>query len=129
MNYDEACIYAQKDPRFLFEKRTGGNPGYSWSLLSTIDGSTVWKNSYVEHKVTGKTRAQQIECPDARDNQKIGLGNQILKASYPVGNQGFCHTIILTKLYFVFLPRFSHTMTFPRIISKYLSHHTCLNRL
>ena len=38
-------------------------------------------------------RARQIECLDARDNQKTGLGNQILKASCPVGNQDF--TILL----------------------------------
>ena len=50
--------YAQKDPRFLFEKRRG-QPWEFWSLVSTIDGSnyprTVWKNSYAEHDVTGKT--------------------------------------------------------------------------
>ena len=61
MDYDEACImhltpglvhnilkavgvyrisvpYAQKDPRFLFEKRRGP-PREGWSLFSTIDGT------------------------------------------------------------------------------------------
>ena len=32
--------YAQKDPRFLFEKRRG-QPREFWSLVSTIDGSTL----------------------------------------------------------------------------------------
>ena len=62
MDYDEACSmhlglewsttsqrlwvyrisvpYAQKDPRFLFEKRRG-QPWEFWSLVSTIDGSTL----------------------------------------------------------------------------------------
>ena len=60
MNYDVSCIvllewfttsqrlwvytisvpYAQKDPRFLFEKRRG-QPREFWSLVSTIDGSTL----------------------------------------------------------------------------------------
>ena len=38
------------------------------------------------------SRARQIGCPDARNNQKIGLGNQILEASCPGGNQHFCQT-------------------------------------
>ena len=59
MDYDEACFmhltpgvvhnfpqlrisapYAQKDPRFLFEKRRG-QPREFWSLVSTINGSTL----------------------------------------------------------------------------------------
>ena len=32
--------YAQKDPRFLFEKRRG-QPWEYWSLVSTIDGCTL----------------------------------------------------------------------------------------
>ena len=32
--------YAQKDPRFLFEKRRG-QPRDFWPLVSTIDGSTL----------------------------------------------------------------------------------------
>ena len=32
--------YAQTDPRFLFEKRRG-QPQEFWSLVSTIDGSTL----------------------------------------------------------------------------------------
>ena len=62
MDYDEACFmhltpgvvhnfqrlwvyrisvpYAQKDPRFLFEK-IRGQPREFWSLVSTIDGSTL----------------------------------------------------------------------------------------
>ena len=44
--------YAQKDPRFLFEKRRG-QPQEFWSLVSTIDGRTVWKICYAEQ--TGKT--------------------------------------------------------------------------
>ena len=32
--------YAQKDPRFLFEKKRG-QPWEFWSLVSTIDGSTL----------------------------------------------------------------------------------------
>ena len=47
----------------------------------------------VLHQAIIEPRARQIGCPDARDNQKTDLGNQILKASCPVGNQGFCHTI------------------------------------
>ena len=51
--------YAQKDPRLLFEKRRG-QPQEFWSLVSTIDGSTlpqdcVEEQLYAEHKVTGKT--------------------------------------------------------------------------
>ena len=64
IDYDEACVmhltpgvvhnfpkavgvgyrisvpYAHKDPRFLFEKRRG-QPREFWSLVSTIDGSTL----------------------------------------------------------------------------------------
>ena len=101
----KSAPYAQKDPRFLFEKRRW-QPREFWSLDSTIDGSTlgetlkftgrsphiqqpaaaslyrksylenaaafwlqlvvmdfdvspyprtVWKNSYTEHEITGKT--------------------------------------------------------------------------
>ena len=46
-------------------EREGGNPGNSGlSIVSTIDGKlvhyhrTVWKNSYAEHEVTGKTYNQ-----------------------------------------------------------------------
>ena len=55
---------SQKDPRFLFEKRRGQSQEF-WSLVSTIDGSTlpqdcyVWKESYAEHAVTGKTYNQE----------------------------------------------------------------------
>ena len=56
--YRISVHYAQKDPRFLFKKRRG-QPWEFWSLIPTIDGSnyprTVWKNSYAEHNVTGKT--------------------------------------------------------------------------
>ena len=58
VGYRISVPYAQKDPRFLFEKRRG-QPREFWSLVSTIDGSTlprtVWTNCYAEHKVTGKT--------------------------------------------------------------------------
>ena len=53
MDHDEACFmhltpgvvhisvpYAQKDARFPFEKRRG-QPREFWSLVSTIDGSTL----------------------------------------------------------------------------------------
>ena len=50
--------YAQKDPRFLFEKRRG-NPGYSGlssqQKMVVHYPRTVWKKSYAEHEVTGKT--------------------------------------------------------------------------
>ena len=56
--YRSSVPYAQKDPRFLFEKRRG-QPREFRSLVSTTDGSTllrtVWKICYAEHKVTGKT--------------------------------------------------------------------------
>ena len=56
--YRISVPYAQKDPRFLFEKRRE-NPGNS-GLLSQQQmvvhyPRTVWKNSYAEHLVTGKT--------------------------------------------------------------------------
>ena len=38
--YRISVPYAQKDPRFLFEKRRG-QPWEFWSLFSTIDGSTL----------------------------------------------------------------------------------------
>ena len=38
--YRISVPYAQKDPRFLFEKRRG-QPQEFWSLVSTIDGSTL----------------------------------------------------------------------------------------
>ena len=38
--YRISVPYAQKDPRFLFEKRRG-QPRKFWSLVSTIDGSTL----------------------------------------------------------------------------------------
>ena len=38
--YRISVPYAQKDPRFLFEKRRG-QPREFWSLISTIDGSTL----------------------------------------------------------------------------------------
>ena len=38
--YRISVPYAQKDPRFLFEKRRG-QPREFWSLASTIDGSTL----------------------------------------------------------------------------------------
>ena len=56
--YKISVPYAQKDPRFLFEKRRG-QLRELWSLISTIDGSTlprtVWKDGYAEREVTGKT--------------------------------------------------------------------------
>ena len=56
--YKISVPYAQKDPRFLFEKRRG-QPREFWSLVSTIDGSTLpqvgVKNCYAEHQVPGKT--------------------------------------------------------------------------
>ena len=67
MDYDEACIlllewsttsqklwvyrisvpYAQKDPRFLFEMRRWQSQEF-WSLVSTIDGSTLPKDCVEE---------------------------------------------------------------------------------
>ena len=38
--YRISVPYAQKDPRFLFEKRRG-QPREFWSLVSTIDSSTI----------------------------------------------------------------------------------------
>ena len=38
--YRIAVPYAQKDPRFPFEKRRG-QPREFWSLVSTIDGSAL----------------------------------------------------------------------------------------
>ena len=38
--YRISVPYAQKDPRFLLEKRRG-KPWEFWSLVSTIDGSTL----------------------------------------------------------------------------------------
>ena len=38
--YRISVPYAQKDPRFLFEK-VRGQPWEFWSLVSTIDGSTL----------------------------------------------------------------------------------------
>ena len=38
--YRISVPYAQKDPRFLFEKRMG-QPREFWSLRSTIDGSST----------------------------------------------------------------------------------------
>ena len=38
--YRISVPYAQKDPRFLFEKRRG-QPREFWSLVSTIDGGTL----------------------------------------------------------------------------------------
>ena len=38
--YRISVPYAQKDPRFLFEKKWG-QPRELWSLVSTIDGSTL----------------------------------------------------------------------------------------
>ena len=50
--------YAHKDPRFLFEKRKG-QPREFWSLVSTIDGSTLPQDfveeQLYEHEVSGKT--------------------------------------------------------------------------
>ena len=51
--YRISVPYAQKDPRFTFEKRRG-QPWEFWSLFSTIDGSTLPKDC-VEQEVTGKT--------------------------------------------------------------------------
>ena len=56
--YRSSVPYAQKDPRFLFEKRRG-QPREFWSLVSTIDGSTLPQDcvslcDYAEHEVTGK---------------------------------------------------------------------------
>ena len=54
--YRISVPYAQKDPRFLFEKRRG-QPQEFWSLVHYP--RTVWKNSYAaEHEVTGKTYIQ-----------------------------------------------------------------------
>ena len=50
--------YAQKDPRFLFQKRRAnpGNSGLSSQQKMVVHyPRTLWKNSYAEHKVTGKT--------------------------------------------------------------------------
>ena len=51
--------YAQKDPRFLFEKTRGspGNSGLSSQHESMVVHytRTVRKNSHAEHNVTGKT--------------------------------------------------------------------------
>ena len=48
--YRISVPYAQKDPRFLFEKRRG-QPWELWSLVSTIDGSTLPQHSVFEIKV------------------------------------------------------------------------------
>ena len=45
--YRISVAYAQKDPRFLFEKRRG-QPREFWSLVSTIDGSTLPQDCVVE---------------------------------------------------------------------------------
>ena len=52
--YRISVPYAHKDPRFLYEERRG-QPQEFWSLVLTIDGSTLPQNSYAKHKVTGKT--------------------------------------------------------------------------
>ena len=57
--YRNSVSYAQKDPRFLFEKGRG-QPRDLSSLVSTIDGSTLPQNCveeqlYAEQEVTGKT--------------------------------------------------------------------------
>ena len=56
--YRISVPYEQKYPRFLSEKRRG-QPQEFWSLVSTIDGSTLPQNCVeellAEHEVTGKT--------------------------------------------------------------------------
>ena len=57
--YRISVIHAQKYPRVLFEQRRE-QPREFWSLVSTIDGSTlpqdcVEEQLYTEHEVTGKT--------------------------------------------------------------------------
>ena len=42
--------YGQKDPRFLFKKRRG-QPWEFWSLVSTIDGSTLSQDCVEEQFV------------------------------------------------------------------------------
>ena len=56
--YRMSVPYAQKDPRFLFVKKRG-QPREFWSLVSTIDGSTlpqdcVEEQLFAEHEVTGE---------------------------------------------------------------------------
>ena len=53
--YRISVPYAQKDPRFLFEKRRR-QPREFWSLFSTIDGSTLPQDCV---EVTGKTYNQK----------------------------------------------------------------------
>ena len=61
--YRISVPYAQNDPRFLFEKRRE-----FWSLVSTIDGSTLPQDCVEEHaamlnsehEVTGKTYNKRI---------------------------------------------------------------------
>ena len=57
--YRISVPYAHKKDPYSHLKRAGGNPGNS-GLLSQQKmvvnyPRTVWKNSYAEHKVTGKT--------------------------------------------------------------------------
>ena len=71
--YRISVPYAQKDPRFLFEKRRG-QPGEFWSLVSTIDGSTLpqdcVKICHAEHKETGKTYPKKKKKND-KNYQKL----------------------------------------------------------
>ena len=53
--YRISVPYAQKDPRFLFEKRRG-QPREFWSLVSTIDGSTLPQNMKLLEKHTIKKK-------------------------------------------------------------------------
>ena len=57
--YRISAPYAQKDPRFLFAKKKGGNPGNSGlssqQYMVLHYPRTVKKNSHAEHEVAGKT--------------------------------------------------------------------------
>ena len=63
-----------------------------WEHFTMLIYRTYEQLRPIYDNVSGTGRARQIGCPDARDNQKIGLGNQILEASCPGGNQRFCQT-------------------------------------
>ena len=72
--YRVSVAYAQKDPRFLFEKRRG-QPREFWSLVSTIDGSIVPQDCVEEYEVTGKiyikTRKKKLSFTPTK---KVGGG-------------------------------------------------------
>ena len=82
--------YAQKDPRFLFKKRRG-QPREFWSLVSTIDGSTLPQDC-VEDLPCGTLRNWYINKIPATSLMPAGVGisPRVLGASRApnLGNQG-----------------------------------------